>query len=233
MSKSLPEQDTTASRLVDAIVGDIAALLVPGSGSIVQLLREYKKTKLHEAHEILLQEIKSGNRVLDSDEEKQFVPIAYRYFKAAEEGSTRRKLKLLAKIIRDEIKDSALDFDKFSKLEAGFDGLTTDELICLAELARTTREFVHVLRKPLLLSNEDFDQIKERLRASHPNRFMSDYKMLASFALLSGKGWAIPLIMSVYGESTPPFYTPTNMVVEVMDLIEELDITEGITELDD
>ena len=230
MSKTLPEQDTTASRLADAIVGDFLSTLIPGSGTIVQVLREYKKSKLKEAHEILLEEIKSGNRVLGSNEANDFVPIAYRYFKAAEEGATQRKLKLLAKFIRDEIETSTLDFDRFSRIEVGLDGLTTDELICLAEFARTTREFIHVLRKPLLLTNDDFDNIKNRLRASHPNRFMSDYKMLASFALLSGKGWAIPLVMSVYGGSTSPYYTPTNMVAEVMDVIDELDLTDTAAE---
>ena len=205
MSGALPEKDTTATRLVEAVAGDVLALVLPGSGTFVQVLREYKKHKLDAAHEILIEEVRKGDRRLDDAEADEFVPIAYRYFKAAQDGAANRNIRLLAKLIGQDIAKHDLRSDRFLSQEESISNLSLEELICLSVLIEDCRHSIKQTGRVPQLKPDQFSSIKNKAIAEYPDHFQDESAVLSNFALLAGKGWVMPMTLSTYGGVVQPF----------------------------
>jgi hypothetical protein len=72
-------------------------LKIPGAAAASEALNKIFEKKANEAKEILLEELSKGAGVFGSDEETVYT--IYRYLRAAQEGSARLNLRLLAQSI--------------------------------------------------------------------------------------------------------------------------------------
>ena len=122
--------------ITDAVVQDILSSLIPGSGTLVTALREYKQGKINQAFELFLEELRKGRVDLNDHEREQFIPVAYRFFKAAEEGTINRNLHLLAKLIKKQIDENELSYEKYITLDNAIKDLSLEELIVLSEICK-------------------------------------------------------------------------------------------------
>ena len=135
----LPEENSVA-RIAEAVFQDLISSFVPGSGVAFAALREFKNNKINQAHEILISEISKGRVHLDREEIQYFIPIAYRYFKAAEAGTQARNVTLLARLIQKEITASNLLAENYFKFEPAVRDLCLEELVVLSIFSRRLNE---------------------------------------------------------------------------------------------
>jgi hypothetical protein len=221
LSEALPEKESAATRIIEAVAKDVLALGIPGGNLMFQLLYEYKQRKLNEAQARFIEEVRKGDRKLDEAESLELVPIAYRYFKAAEEGTTAKNLELLAKLIRHQIQAHELSVERYSTLHLAIRDLSARELIVLSMMCRASR--TAELDNVDSFGNEQFDKLREDLQSQFPDHFPERSDITGTFALLAGKGWVVPLIEAVLGGSVPT-YVPTNLTFQVADIIQEMDL---------
>jgi hypothetical protein len=101
--------------------------------AIEKLVGDRKK----KAIEILIAKIRAGNQgktIFDAAEVEALVPIVHRFIRAAEEGTARRNLNILARVVAGQISSKALYPDKFLSWCDTIASLSYEELIFLGEL---------------------------------------------------------------------------------------------------
>jgi hypothetical protein len=132
MNDSDHPRENPVSRIAISLFKELSSAALPGSGIFVDVLQEFKRKKIAEAQQILLDDLKDTIRELSDIEKDEFVPIAYLFFKAADEGLAKRNVKLLSKLIRDEINSETISYDHYASAAHVAKLLTIEEIAALS-----------------------------------------------------------------------------------------------------
>lgn len=144
------------SQYLGALVGDIAsAFQIPGGSVLGQCIQDLFKKRLETARNILLEEIRQGTKdVYEAHEVDDVVAIVYRYMRAAQEGSARTNLRLLARIIAGQKAEGSLKASDFLYYADIIGALRREEIILLGTYARELQKANQKVR------DENLDQTK-------------------------------------------------------------------------
>lgn len=134
MQKHLPA-------LLSAIVGDafgaggwlMGNLAGAGFAAVAHGLLQQRMKR---AHDLLLVEMRRGERTLDDPEMDQIVAVLLRYGRAAQEGTARLNLRLMAKVIAGQVERRCLYADEFLRYADLLAGLRREEIILLGTVHR-------------------------------------------------------------------------------------------------
>jgi hypothetical protein len=150
--------DLFGSLVSDALQG-CGLVLSNVQGTVAGLaLRGLIQKRLDEARDIALEEISQGDRLItepaDSDE---VVAIVFKYLTSAREGTARRNLRLMARIMRGQAARSSLYADEFSRFASIIASLSYEEVCTVATIYRVRKELlpqgsgmpIHDMRKKL------------------------------------------------------------------------------------
>lgn len=127
--------------LLSAIVGDVfgAKQWVAGNLAgygIAQAVQHLMHRRTSQARDILLDEIRHGEKPLSAPEVDESIAVLLRYGRAAQEGAARLNLRLMAKVIAGQAQQSALYADEFLRHANVIAGLRREEVILLGALQR-------------------------------------------------------------------------------------------------
>jgi hypothetical protein len=125
--------------LVSAVVSDgftYFSLQGGAAGGLAAgvVLRQLMCRRLERARDILLEELSLGEKRLPPTQIDEAVAITYRYFRAAQEGTARLNLRLLASVIAGQARLSALVADEFLRDADMIASLRREEVMLLAKL---------------------------------------------------------------------------------------------------
>ena len=134
----MPEQ---LPDLLSALVSDIfganewlmGSLAGAGLGAAIKRLL---RRRMDQAGEILLDEVRRGEKTLRASEVEEAVAVLLRYGRAATEGSARLNLRLMAKVIAGQAHQGVLYADQFLRCADVLAGLTREEIIFLGTVHR-------------------------------------------------------------------------------------------------
>jgi hypothetical protein len=118
--------------LVGAIVSDLIGAFVPGAGLAGLTVKALLRKRLEDARDILLGEIRRGEKTLFDPSVEDVVAILYRYARAAQEGAARTNLKMMARVIAGQAACGNLVADEFLYYADILDSLRREEIILIA-----------------------------------------------------------------------------------------------------
>ncbi len=127
--------------LLSAVVGDVFGAAgwlagnLAGSGFALaaqQLLHR----RAERARDILLDEIRRGERTLSAPEVDEAVAVLLRYGRAGQEGAARLNLRLMAKVIAGQAERRSLYADEFLRYADILAGLRREEIVLLGTVHR-------------------------------------------------------------------------------------------------
>ena len=104
-----------------------------GFGLVAQRLQ---RRRAERARDILLDELRRGERVLSASEVDETVAVLLRYGRAAQEGAPRLNLRLMAKVIASQAQNSTLYADEFLHHAEMLAGLRREEIVLLGIVHR-------------------------------------------------------------------------------------------------
>jgi hypothetical protein len=132
----MTEQKSVAEIVYDVLDAS-GALDAPGGKVIKSVVQEVRKRKLAYARDILLEQMKRGNKtMIDAAALEDVVSILYRYTRAALEGAARVNLKLLAQVISGKGLDGKLTANKFLSYADIISSLSLEEIQVLGNMAQ-------------------------------------------------------------------------------------------------
>jgi len=115
----------------------LTALGLPGGSVLGVALSSLFRKRLEQAREILLEELRRGDKKLtDVGEVEEAAAIIYRYGRAAQEGAARLNLRLMAKVIAGQAQIGNLVADDFLYYADMLASLRREEIILIATLHR-------------------------------------------------------------------------------------------------
>lgn len=117
---------------------EVVPFLLKNLGSTITkaAINKLVQERRQKAIEILISKIRAGNQgktIFDAAEVEALVPIVHRFIRAAEEGTARRNLIVLARVVAGQISSNALYPDKFLAWCDTIASLSYEELIFLGE----------------------------------------------------------------------------------------------------
>ena len=123
-------------KIVSTIFSEIAALGgIPGTATVGTLVSEYLQCRAKDAQDIFLEELGSGDvpeyEVASQDD---WIGFIFRYRRAAQEGTARVNLRLLAKAIVGQLRRTSLVADEFFQYADMLASLSRDEIIFIAAM---------------------------------------------------------------------------------------------------
>lgn len=127
--------------LLSAVVGDtfsaysLAAGNVAGVGFSVAAQKLINR-RTEAARDILIAELKRGERSLTAPELDEAVAVLLRYWRAAQEGTARLNLRLMAQVISGQAHLGCLYADEFLRQADLLASLRREEIIYLGELIK-------------------------------------------------------------------------------------------------
>jgi hypothetical protein len=119
-----------------SLVGEV---FKEGATRIVEaLLRRIMARRAEAARSILLEEVKQGRATipLGTPDADEFVAILWRYLRAAEEGTARLNLRLMASVIAGQLESGEVWADTFLRWADLLGALSRQEIVLLAALFR-------------------------------------------------------------------------------------------------
>ena len=84
---------------VAAVFGDTLSFVGVPTGTATRLLQSVFRRRTETARDIFLDEMRHGEKTMDADEVEEAVTVVYRYRRAAQEGSARANLRVMARAI--------------------------------------------------------------------------------------------------------------------------------------
>jgi len=125
--------------LLSAIVGDGFTLANAEGGGLVgfaasRLITTLLARRGEAGRSILIQELRHGERSMTSVEIEDSVAVVYRYLRAAQEGTARLNLRLMAKVIAGRARLGNLVADEFLADAEIIASLRRNEIILLATM---------------------------------------------------------------------------------------------------
>ncbi len=91
---------------------------------------------------MLLKELRRGNKTICDVDEGEVAEIVFRYMRAAQEGTARVNLRLMAEVIAGQAAAGNLVADEFLYYADILASLRYEEVVVLATLYRTTQEAI-------------------------------------------------------------------------------------------
>lgn len=145
----IPTENQT--QYIGNVVADImGAFMIPGGSTISAAIQQVFKKRLDTAREILLEEIKDGNKNMgDAAELEEIAAIIYRYGRAAQEGAARVNLRMLAKIIAGQARTSNLNANNFLYYADLIASLKNEEIQLLGVMVRENKTTAYSAEKGL------------------------------------------------------------------------------------
>lgn len=103
-----------------------------------EAIRRIFQRRAESARNVALEEIKAGGGIvpLSLPETDEAVAIAWRYFRAAEEGAARLNLRLMASVLAGQLRSSELSASEFLRWSDLIASLSESEIVLLATLHR-------------------------------------------------------------------------------------------------
>ncbi len=120
----------SASDAYDWVAGNLA-----GAGFALVAGQLSRRRAVH-ARDILLDELRRGERTLSAPEVDETVAVLLRYGRAAQEGTARLNLRLMAKVIAGQVQQKVLYADEFLRHADIIASLRREEVILLGALQR-------------------------------------------------------------------------------------------------
>jgi hypothetical protein len=100
-------------------------------------LQQLIRKRLDDARDIVLEEIQRGDRLpIEPADGDEVVAIVFKYLTAAREGTARRNLRLMARIMRGQAATRSLYADEFSRFASVIASLTYEEVCTVATTYR-------------------------------------------------------------------------------------------------
>lgn len=137
-------------RKLPTLLSEVASDLLTGfasggagtGGAVAGIaLEELFRKRLETTREILIEELKRGDKTLNAvGEVEEIAAIAYRYVRAAQEGAARLNLRLMAKVITGQAHLGSLIADEFLYYADILTSLRREEIILLATLRKWENE---------------------------------------------------------------------------------------------
>lgn len=126
-----------------ALVEDaFSALQVPGGSTASSVLQRMLRRREEAARDMLLKELRRGNKTICDVDEGEVAEIVFRYMRAAQEGTARVNLRLMAEVIAGQAAAGNLVADEFLYYADILASLRYEEVVVLATLYRTTQEAI-------------------------------------------------------------------------------------------
>jgi hypothetical protein len=130
-----------------AIVEDVLhALHLPGARTLGALIEKEIKERNKQTFEMLLEEMKKGRDegvTFEENDAHDFVQMVLRLSDAAEKGTARRNLRLLAQVIVGLKRNQLFQFDNFQRWATVLETLTRDEILLLGTVYRLMKGKEH------------------------------------------------------------------------------------------
>jgi hypothetical protein len=130
-----------------AIVEDVLhALHLPGGRTLGALVEKKIKERNKQTFEMLLEEMQTGREegvIFEETDVDDFVQMVLRLSDAAEKGTARRNLRLLAQVIVGLKRNRLFQFDNFQRWATVLETLTRDEIIVLGTVYRLMQRDEH------------------------------------------------------------------------------------------
>jgi hypothetical protein len=127
-------------KLLIAAVNDMMSSAGLSGGNLLGVaLEKLFQRRVEVARDILLDELRSGTKTLTDDEMEEVVEILYRHIRAAQEGTARLNLRLMAKVIAGQAHLGNLLADEFLYYADMLAALRREEVIVLGALYRHWR----------------------------------------------------------------------------------------------
>lgn len=166
-----------------AIVEDVLhALHLPGGRTLGALVEREIKERNKQTFEILLEEMQKGRDegvTFEENDAHDFVQMVLRLSDAAEKGTARRNLRLLAQVIVGLKRNRLFQFDNFQRWATVLETLTRDEILVLGAIYRLIGR-----------EGDPWSLVKEELV---PNTFKTQEELEAVCASLMRSGLIIPV----------------------------------------
>ena len=185
MSKSFKK------RAAATIVEGIASAVVPAGGIPVALLKEYWDHKQKEAQEIIMNEIGQGRlEKLNNEQQRDFIPIGYRFMESVRKGAAKRNLQILARIISNMIDSHTINPIKFNVIEDSLSDLTFDELIVLSSYVRNYDMYMNALKVENGINGIfNIEGKTHKVALTHSRKLRSKVFYYSCCNVLSSKRW--------------------------------------------
>src|SRR5215210_3714851 len=84
---------------VATVFGDMLTLVGVPTGTATQLLQSVFHRRAEAARDIFLDEMRHGEKTMDADEVEEAVTVVHHHLRAAQEGSARANLRVMARVI--------------------------------------------------------------------------------------------------------------------------------------
>jgi hypothetical protein len=193
--------------LLTALVADIwsAVTTLPGGSLAAEALNRWRGRRLRQAQELLIEELRKGDRHLyEVGEQDEAAAMLFRYLGAAQEGTARLNLRIMAKIMRGLAAERPLSADRFLYYADMIAALRSEEVRALAVLykhtqARPADEPGHFLERGVAW--------KHALEELVPSAFDSPDHLEATFQAASRTGLVGGRGSNAGWSDEVPFYT--------------------------
>ncbi len=186
-----------------AIIEDIIdALPLPGKNTLKIALRNLMEKRIKKGRAILIEEIRRGEKdVWDACEIDEAIAVIYRYMRAAQEGTARVNLRLLARIIAGQKAAGALKADEFLYYADIIASLRREELILLGTLQKHDVRNKPNFRDLVSGAEKVVDELI-------PSVFPSKEEFAATSEALTRTGLVIKTVFNTYDCEAPVYLTP-------------------------
>jgi hypothetical protein len=135
--------------------------------------------------------------------------MAYLFFKAAEEGTANRNLRILAKLMNEEVASQQVSFESYAEAANVAKHLTISEATALSAVLRRSGLAGNVTGLALVLEGIE-DELVRDFHSIFPQRDSAIFALSS----LSGKGLLVPVVVATVGESYPS-YCPTDLALKL------------------
>lgn len=200
-AKSFDVMDSFAGKLAQAksfkYLLKTGLSLVPGAGGVDALIDDYYKRRVDMGREVLLEEIKHSQKNIDdivvNDE---ILAIISRYTNAILQGKAERNLRLLSRVILNQLEKGKFDRDDFDKYANIIESLTKEEIEVLGIYYKHYKGF-----RERNLTEIDNAALSQTVKELKPLGFRSGRYIKAILTSLQRNGIMIPSQASI----GPPF----------------------------
>ena len=164
-----PKAKTKLPILVGNVTADLLACFhVPGTATAGSALGQFQKRRLERAREILLEELRSARiSAVEAATEDDAIAIIVRYLRAAQEGSARLNLRLMAKVLAGQAHGGVLYADEFLRYADVLASLSREEVITIAALHKHTKEYQAEVSSGINDPPTPFSRLVDEMVPSH------------------------------------------------------------------
>ena len=121
---------------VATVFGDMLSLVGVPTGTATRVLQSIFRRRTEAAHDIFLDEMRHGEKTMDADEVEEAVTVVYHYLRAAQEGSARANLRVMAGVTDGQARRGRISADEFLPYASILATLREAEIVPLGTYCR-------------------------------------------------------------------------------------------------